>query len=278
MPEEIKVVKKQDGSFEDSSGNRGKSRGGNAFRYLALAVAILGVCALAYLIGSMNGTSSPTPRTSQDTIEFAGYTWDVKSGDGELADPGPNYWDNGNGTVWVDTQGRLHLMIRNVAGKWYASEISMQEPLGYGKYVFTTDSVVDEYDKNIIAAMFLYSFTNEHIEVDLEYSRWGGNEVENGWFSVQPVSSRTQDSFVISNSLDSRLTNVIDWTPGRIFFQINDSSGVKRQWTYSGSRVPTTTYGPVAIINFWLYNPVLSDGKDAEFIVSDFKFIPDASS
>src|SRR5437868_5795598 len=56
----------------------------------------------------------PSPAATPKTIQFANYTWQVRSGSGG---PGPNHWADTN--VWVDSDGFLHLKITNVGGTWY---------------------------------------------------------------------------------------------------------------------------------------------------------------
>ena len=224
---------------------------------------------------------------SSDTINFAGYTWDVRTSDG-LEEPGPNRWNDSNESVWVDTDGNLHMKIRKVGDKWYSSEIDMQKSLGYGRYVFMTESNLDKYDKNIVAAMFLYSFSsaNNYPELDIEYGNWNGETIDNALFTAQPVTSESQYSFNVSSVNGNYFSNIIDWNSNRVIFQVIDGhyvypptqDFVEGEWNYTGSHIPKTTEGQIAIINFWLYNGVApSNGQDAELIISNFTFIPNGT-
>lgn len=67
----------------------------------------------------------------QRRITFSRREWLVKSCT-EACGPGPNYFSDGAGNVWVDGQGKLHLKITNVNGQWRCAEIICREPLGYG--------------------------------------------------------------------------------------------------------------------------------------------------
>ena len=88
------------------------------------------------------------------TINFSGYTWDVR-GDW-WAYPGPNSWNNDEGAVSVDAQGRLHLKVTQRHGAWYSSEVYLPTSLGYGTYQFDIESPLNQVDTNIVVSPFLY--------------------------------------------------------------------------------------------------------------------------
>jgi hypothetical protein len=92
-----------------------------------------------------------TPAAKATTIEFAGYTWDVRNGGGG---PGPNNWSDKN--AWVDDQKRLHLKIAKRDGKWSCAELTMTKPLGFGKYDFVVNGAVGKLDDNVILGLFNY--------------------------------------------------------------------------------------------------------------------------
>lgn len=77
-----------------------------------------------YLQSDYTSTFTTQDGVQQTTIEFAGHTWNVKSGTGG---PGPNNWSNSNNSVWVDNEGKLHLKIRYINGKWVCAEIYSQD-------------------------------------------------------------------------------------------------------------------------------------------------------
>jgi hypothetical protein len=64
-------------------------------------------------------------------IEFGGYTWTVRSGQGG---PGPNTWNESN--VWLDSSTNVHLKISQRDGKWSCAEVTMRKRLGFGRYQF----------------------------------------------------------------------------------------------------------------------------------------------
>ena len=75
----------------------------------------------------------------QTRIPFSGYVWAVKDHGKSFAGPGPNRFSDSSGSVWVDDDDRLHMKIRRIKGKWYASEVINLCTLGYGSYrIFLT--------------------------------------------------------------------------------------------------------------------------------------------
>src|SRR5699024_1385942 len=85
-------------------------------------------------------------------ISFSDYDWLVKSSGDHTVGPGPNYFSDSEGNVWVDDEGKLHLKIKKESSIWYNSEVTLLQSLGYGHYVFQIDSRIDQLDKNIVAA------------------------------------------------------------------------------------------------------------------------------
>jgi hypothetical protein len=74
-------------------------------------------------------------------LAFSGRNWGVKQSPSP-AGPGGNLFSADSDDVWVDQDG-LHLTIQNHGGQWYSTEVVLTENLGYGTYVFQTDSRQD---------------------------------------------------------------------------------------------------------------------------------------
>jgi hypothetical protein len=66
------------------------------------------------------------------------------------------------------------------------AELTSTQTFGYGTYVFYTMSRVDTLDKNAVLGLFTYK--DDSHEVDIEFSKWGIADLNNGWFTVQPPS------------------------------------------------------------------------------------------
>jgi len=114
------------------------------------------------------------------TLDFGGRTWRVK-GPGYYG-PGPNLFSDSPAATWVDVDGRLHMTIQNFGGAWYSTEVTLEDALGYGDYIFTTVGRLDLLHENAVLGLFLwqygpcwdnaYLWWNPYNEIDIEISRW----------------------------------------------------------------------------------------------------------
>jgi len=256
--------------------------------WLAITLAILAFALLTIpLLAQEGGGSGIEPvvvneeqcaaRSSERTIEFAGRQWVVKYGC-ELG-PGPNHWSDSEQSVWVDSSGQLHLKIRNINGTWYAAEVYTVACTPYRMHRFFVTSPVDNLDRNVVAALFLYK--DDQTEIDIEFARWGEeNPAYNAQYVVQPWSEpghREQFSMTLSVS---NTTHYIDWSSAAVQFKSiqghyqepPDSAHLIHEWSYTGDDIPAEGECLQAHINLWLYqgNPP-SDGREVEIIVKNIQ-------
>jgi len=254
--------------------------------WLTITLAILGLALLTIpLLVKARGGSETEPLTldegqavtesSDRTITFAGRQWVVKSGCG--LGPGPNCWSDSEQSVWVDGSGQLHLKIRNINGTWYSAEVYTVACTQYGMHRFFVVGPVDNLDKNVIAALFLYK--DDQTEMDIEFARWGeANPTYNAQYVVQPwdrAGNREQFSMTLSGS---NTTHYIDWSSAAVQFKSihghyqepPDSAHLIHEWLYAGGDIPTKEERLRIHINLWLYqgNPP-SDGQEVEVIVKN---------
>jgi hypothetical protein len=223
-------------------------------------------------------------------IEFSGMTWRVK-GPG-LYGPGPNHFSDTEENVWVDAEGRLHLKITRVGGRWYCTEVVPEEPLGYGDYIFKTLGRVDRIDEKAVLGLFLWEYApcydgiaswNVANEFDIELSRWGSTNNEPAQFVAQPWSrSGNIERYELPlASDDAPSSHAFRWVNDRVECRSwyghadrHDDSTLIHEWTYRGPDIPRPEE-PRVHINFWLMfgEPPLS-GQEQEVILSEFLFIP----
>lgn len=207
------------------------------------------------------------------TIEFAGIIWDIKSGNG--SGPGPNNWSNSSDSVWVDSNGNLHLKIRKVGNTWHCAEIVAQKSFGYGEYRFYVANNVQNYDPNIVAALFTYE--NDDREIDIEFTKWGKSYNNDGWFTVQPepYNKSNQKCFMLNLS-GNHSTHKFIWAPNNIFFQsyhghyptVPSLEYLINEWTYTGKHNPKVGKERL-ILNLWLFEGKPPENQqEAEFIIS----------
>src|SRR4029453_2522245 len=142
----------------------------------------LGAATFALSSSACGGRNAPR------TVEFSGYTWQVKSSE-EGVGPGPNYFSDSPDNVWVDSSGLLHLKLTYLKGRWYCAELINTQSLGLGRYSFQLGSPVSDLDPNVVLGLFTWSdypaYNNR--EIDIESSRGANADaVTNGRYVVQP--------------------------------------------------------------------------------------------
>ncbi|NOU18421.1 MAG: choice-of-anchor D domain-containing protein [Bacteroidales bacterium] len=218
---------------------------------------------------------------AQTTIQFAGFNWTVRNGSGG---PGPNNWSNSPSSVWVDSNGQLHLKIRKIGNIWYCTEVIAQQSFGYGEYRFYVASNVENYDPNIVVGLFTYETDSR--EIDIEFSRWGDPLKVDGWYTIQPspYNTNNQKSFSLNLSGDYS-THKFIWNSSNIYFQsyhghyatLPSSDNLIKQWTYTGNNNPPVGNERLHI-NFWLFsgNPPTNQ-QEAELIISAV-YVPSVAS
>lgn len=212
------------------------------------------------------------------TVEFSGYTWRVKASESP-AGPGPNYFSDREDDVWVDENGQLHLKIVQRNGRWYSTEVIANASLGYGKYVFTLASRVDQLPKEVVLGLFTWSDTApqyNYREIDIEFSKWGEDNGQNSQYVVQPwdhPGNRYRFDSVLEGEYS---THSFEWSPTSIEFSSSNSGAEFQTWSYTGPDIPPTG-DENARINLWLLNGMPpSDGLEVEVIIKSFEFIPRA--
>ena len=233
---------------------------------------------VAFIFVCFLGFGWTSTACAQRTIEWSGMTWDIKSGNG--LGPGPNNWSDNTDSVWVDSDGNLHLKIRQQGGVWYSAEIIAQQSLGYGDYEFRINSDTESFDRNVVVGFFTYLSDNE--EIDIELTQFGDPANNNAHFTTQPY-------FTPGNSLGFDLgltgnlsTHSFDWTADRIEFESlkghhstpPTSASVINQWAYTGPDIPLQS-SEKARINFWLFQGrTPANNLEHELIIDSFRFTP----
>jgi hypothetical protein len=215
-------------------------------------------------------------------LHFSGYDWNVKySGDSRVG-PGPNYFSDAEEDVWVDAGDRLHLKIARRDDTWYATEVSTQAPLGYGKYVFHLASPVDQLDKNVVLGLSTWETVSpcgfHNREIDIEFTKWGVEGGDNAQYVVQPCNPHP---FPMDLSGDDS-THGFEWRPGRAYFQsygghypfpVPEADAIEA-WEYEPSCVLPAGIGNTRI-NLWLYEGIApSDSAEVEVVIERFEFLP----
>jgi hypothetical protein len=222
-------------------------------------------------------------------IAWSGRTWRVK-GPGVYA-PGPNFYGDSPSSSWVDIQGRLHLTIQDL-GRWTSSEVAVEEPLGYGDYIFTTIGRLDAWQPNVVLGLFLWQYApcydpangwwNPYNEIDVEFSRWGDPSAAVGQFAAQPFDlPGNLYRFDATFADDERTSHAFRWLPDRVEFRSwrggpdfePPGSGIAT-WTYAGPQLPRPEQ-PRVHINLWYAGG--APGTSHEVVLESFRHVPSDS-
>lgn len=226
-------------------------------------------------------------------LRFDGRDWRVKRRD-TPSGPGPNYFSDRQQDVFVDSEG-LHLTVTQRDEKWYCTEVVLTESLGYGTYVFGTGGRLDVQDPNLVAGLFTYEMDSPipgDRELDIEFTRWGDPlNPDNAQFVIQPCGTcpgcgaERCDRFLATLSEEaSEMTHFMEWAPGTATFRsylgkhLDSAPPVEQlihEKTYTGAQVPEPDREKVRV-NYWLHlghSP--TNGTDAEFVLTGFRFTPE---
>jgi hypothetical protein len=222
------------------------------------------------------------------TVSFSGRSWRVK-GPGYY-EPGPSLFSDSESCVWVDPDNRLHLTIKKISGSWYSTEVTLDEALGYGDYIFTTLGRLDTLHVNVVLGLFLWEYAscydpagdwwNPYNEIDVEFSRWGDPGKEPGQFVVRPFDYPGNiERFGATFSNGELTSHAFRWLPDRVEFRSwrggpNDESPANmiHEWTYTGPQLPRPEQ-PRAHINLWQYGG--PPNTNQEVIIDEFTFVSD---
>jgi hypothetical protein len=213
------------------------------------------------------------------TIEWAGYTWDVKSGSG--LGPGPNDWSDSTDNVWIDAQTNLHLKITQDAvnpDKWYCAEVSTTGSLSYGEYRVLVDGPVHDLDSNAVGGLFTY--LDDLNELDIEFVKaWTGTNNAN--FVTQPPKEGNYTHFFIPEEMTAS-THRIAWHSQSLYFESASCwcatgdptpAAILRCWSYTNSDIPVAS-SEKFYLNLWLFKGRAPAGDgDLELVLRDFRFV-----
>lgn len=225
------------------------------------------------------------------TLEFSGRTWRVK-GPGYYG-PGPSSYCATSSCTWVDAADDLHLTVRRIGGTWYSTEVTLEEPLGYGDYIFTTRGRLDTLDPHVVLGMFLWEYRrcydpadgwwNPYNEIDVEFSRWGNPANDIGQFVAQPFDWPGNLSRFAATFTDGEITShAFRWLPDRVEYRSwrggpseETPGNLIHSWTYTGPHIPRPEQ-PRVHLNLWQYDG--PPGSDQEVVLDAFTFVPEGGA
>ncbi len=243
------------------------------FQFL-LGTVLIPVCLWLFLEpGAMSSTETFAPQQAEEKqpriIRFGGHRWVVK--EGERLPPANNNWADDPRSVWIGTDGKLHLEIRKVGDVWYSAQITSQRFTRYGVHRFYIQSPVNDLSANVVLGLFLYA--DDHNEIDIEFKREVGSE-HNAQYAIQP-------SFFPDHRHSFRLEyagptiHEIDWQPDYVAFRAiagdDPSAGrILQEWRFEGQSIPTEDMHLQIKLNLWLRNPNMQV-EPIKITISDFE-------
>ena len=224
------------------------------------------------------------------TIQFAGRTWRCKEG-ADLG-PGPNTFSQSVENVWVDASGALHLRMTTDGSDWLCPEITAEDALGHGDYVFVTRGRVDQLDPNLVLGMFLWEYQESYAgagqsnvanEFDVELSRWGDPLAEfNAQFVAQPYTTPGNLSryALTLGSPDDLVSHAFLWREGQVVCRAwhgdapEPTAGTLiHAYNYTGADVPRDE-APRVHLNLWpIFGAPPLDGMEREVVIESFRFV-----
>jgi hypothetical protein len=270
-----------------------------------------------YLLTAACAALHLTPAAGARTIQWRGYTWHVRTSNGNAQGPGPNIFSDSAENVFVDQAGDLHLKIRKGPdNKWLASEIDLNQSLTYGTYEFEVSSRYDLFATNVVGGLFTYlspesvasqtggSLTNgipdtPH-EIDIEFTKaWGSGHL---YFTTHDTETPAHSTNYFQPLTGDFTTHRFTWEPGRIIWESyhghyagvanppfpiieqrpGAAHGQGARHIYTGPIVPRDL-NEIPILNFWISAnnaPIVgpTGGAEQEMIVHSFNFTPLAAS
>jgi len=203
------------------------------------------------------------------TLAFSGRTWRVK-GPGYYG-PGPNLFCDTGACTWVDASDHLHLTVQKIGSSWYSSEVTMEDVLGYGDYIFTTIGRLDLLDPNVVFGIFLWQYGpcydvangwwNPYNEIDVEYSRWGNPSNDVAQFVAQPYDyAGNINRFAATFSNGERTSHAFRWSHDRVEYRSwrggpfdESPATLIHAWTYTGPHIPRPEQ-PRIHLNLWQFS------------------------
>ena len=202
-------------------------------------------------------------------IRFGGHRWMVKSGSG-LA-PANNNWSDDERSVWIGTDGKLHLQVRYQEGKPYSAQIISTDFAAYGLYRFYIESPVNKLDANVVLGLFLYADDQNEIDIELKHE---AGSADNAQYVMQPsTTAGNRRTFPLDH--DGPTIHEIDWQENYVAFRSiagdNPVSGeVLQEWRYEKQSIPADDKQLRIEVNLWLVNPN-AQTQPVEVVIEDLE-------
>jgi hypothetical protein len=159
-------------------------------------------------------------RLPLQNVDFSSRRWIVRRTT-KPEGPGGNTFGGKDINVIKNEDGSLTLKIFQKEGIWYAAEVTSQERMGYGEYIFRLRTPPKDMDPHVVLGLFTYSggAAYNHREIDIEFSAWGVTTAPiKGQYVIQPYQNPGQLFTFDMSRIREPASYSFKWTEGRIDF------------------------------------------------------------
>jgi hypothetical protein len=231
--------------------------------------------------------SATAPATAAPFV-WKGHDWNVTTGGMAGVTPGSP------ANVTIDGDGYLHLKITKTGSTWTSAELFTTDKLGFGTYQWQVEAPIDRFDKNVVLGLFPYGpaaniGSDGTNEIDIEYSRWGQANGDNGDWTDYPATGKTVGELAYDFTLSGGVlsTSRFIWTSTSIedflmtgLQPLGSTAGLLKTWTYAPPTPATNIpQQPLPLgMNLWCFDATPSDGNDVDVVIRDFAFLAEGAS
>ena len=221
-----------------------------------------------------------TISAQNETVSFSGFTWNEKLSHDKVG-PGDNVYGLKKNNIHLNCKKQIVLKILKVKGEWSCAELFTDTVLGYGTYEFYLNTNLKRLDKNTVLGLFLYNYKEPPYfnEVDIEFSRWGGELKSNSQYAIHhdllPWFYRFN-----TNKLNKYTIHDIQYKPGEIVFKSYycDDKKFSDPVLYSTKKYDTSIDSQNHLVNirmnFWLYENKKPRRCRQKAVISRVTFTP----
>jgi len=215
-------------------------------------------------------------KSSSFFTSFSGFTWRVRWKPSDRGGTSNPYRPD---NVYVDQAGAMHLQIIKRDQKWTCSEVNLTRSLGYGRYSFTVEDT-STLEPAVVFGMFIWDYSTDqqaNREFDIEISRWGNPDNQNGQFVLQPNYAVMNVSRFVAPA--RKLKYTIVWEPGRVTMitaRATPGEPVVSKHVFT-SEIPRPGSESVRMTLYVYWNPKGNPAgldRRAEVVVDQFQFLP----
>jgi len=257
-------------------------------RVIRFAVA-LGLASAAAVSGPAAADPAPIRAPAQVSlvsvmpVVWNGEVWTARESPALRQNPNQNYWMATPENVFVDDQQRLHLIGRQVGGRWFAASVNtVRNDYSYGTYRFVVETPMGNLDPNAAVGLFTYNqdVLPSRQESDVELSRWGQPDIgaANAQWVVQPW---TEPGHVVHFNVppSSPMTYEFTWRPKAVTFRARLGSSptgkVINSWKSTKALPGAAQPGTQVFINLWFRKGLAPYSQTSQEVVLDsFTYTP----